>query len=602
MSDVIRLLPDSIANQIAAGEVVQRPASVVKELLDNAIDAGSTRIEVVVKDAGRTLIQVIDNGCGMSERDARMAFERHATSKIKTAEDLFAIRTLGFRGEALPSIAAVAEVVLTTKRPDDELGTQVSISGSIVQDQRPVACAAGTNITVQNLFYNVPARRKFLKSNSTELRHIINEFQRIALAFPHIELSLTHNQTELFHLLPGNLRQRIIGICGKSINTQLIEIRNETSLCSIHGFITKPEASRKIPGDQYFFVNHRYIKHPFFHKAVTRAYEKLIPADAIPVYFIFFNIDPSKIDVNIHPTKTEVKFEDEQPLWHILHSVVKEGLGKFILAPSLDFENSGIVDIPVITKDTAIRIPETEINPSYNPFEPVEEKKQPLFQPSLHKSRLTGWEKLFETGQEKASGEENTFIETNDSPSSETLMNLKGRYILTPVKSGLLIIDQQRAHIRILYEKYMSAITSRQSLAQEWLYPVDIPLQPSEYETIKEHLELFRQAGFDMELKEEYTLVVKGCPAISQQNIREMIDTLLDDLSQEVHPQPEQFHEYFVRSLAKASAIPYGRTLSAKEMQYIIDHLFACGNPNYTPDGKPVMHIIPLEEIETKLK
>jgi DNA mismatch repair protein MutL len=608
MSDVIKLLPDSVANQIAAGEVIQRPASVVKELLDNAIDAGSMRVSVVVKDAGRTLIQVIDNGNGMSDTDARMSFERHATSKIRNASDLFAIRTMGFRGEALASIAAVAEVTLITRKSENELGTEININGSVVESQQTVSCATGTNFSVKNLFYNIPARRKFLKSNSTELRHIITEFQRLALAFPNVELSLMHNQTELYQLPSGNLRQRIVNLFGKSINQHLIEVQNETSLLKISGFICKPEAAKKVSGDQYFFANNRFMRHPYFHKAVTKAYEKLIPTDEVPTYFIFFEVLPDKIDVNIHPTKTEIKFEEEQPVWHILHSVVKESLGKFVLAPNIDFENGGIVDIPVITKDTEIRMPGVTVDPFYNPFETqVRKTSQPAFQPSLHKSHVAGWEKLFEgveKNEKQPAVEIDVRVDKMVSPIAKgsVCLNFKNKYILTPVKSGLLIIDQKRAHERILYETYFHAISGTHTVAQEWLYPVDIQLNPTEYEAVVEQLESINQAGFHMEAKEDNTIVVKGCPASVQGDMKNIVEMLLEDL---LHGQADlktDIREKLALSLAKASAVSYGKSLAETEMQYLIDQLFACSNPNYTHDGKPVLYIIPLEEMETKLK
>ena len=363
MADIIRLLPDSVANQIAAGEVIQRPASIVKELIENAVDAGSTSITVIVKDGGKNLVQVIDNGSGMSETDARMAFERHATSKLASASDLFAIHTMGFRGEALASIASVAEVSLKTRKIGEELGTEINISGSQFKSQLPVQCPTGSNFSIKNLFYNVPARRKFLKATSTELKHVITEIQRIAIAFPSIEMALVHNQTEIYNLPKTNLRQRVGSLFGKNFNTQLVEISSDTSLVRISGFIGKPEAAKKAAAEQFFFVNGRYIRHPYFNKAVSLAYDRLIPFEASPVYFIFFEIDPANIDINIHPTKTEVKFEDEGALWQIIHAAVRESLGRFSLTPSLDFETMGVIDIPVLTRNTEIHIPEINVIP-----------------------------------------------------------------------------------------------------------------------------------------------------------------------------------------------------------------------------------------------
>ncbi len=375
MSGIIHLLTEAVANQIAAGEVIQRPASVVKELVENAVDSGADSITVNIRDAGKTLVQVIDNGCGMSGTDARLCWERHATSKITSANDLFAIRTKGFRGEALASIAAIAEVSLKTKRREDELGTHIRIGASEVRTNEAVACPDGSNFMVRNLFFNVPARRKFLKSNSTELRHIITEFNHVAMAHPGIEFSLIHNNSQIFNLPAGNLRQRIVNIFGKSVNPGLIPVNSETTLVNIGGFIGKPEFARKTYGEQYFFVNNRYIRHPYFHRAVVKAYEQILPPDAIPGYFIYFEIDASRIDINIHPTKTEVKFEDEQAIWQILLAVVRESIGKYNLSPSLDFRTEGVVDIPVLRHDTEIRIPEVGINPHFNPFDADDQER-----------------------------------------------------------------------------------------------------------------------------------------------------------------------------------------------------------------------------------
>lgn len=606
MSDVIALLPDSVANQIAAGEVIQRPGSVVKELLDNAVDASSTRITLVVKDAGRTLIQVIDNGIGMSDRDALMAFERHATSKITSALDLFAIRTLGFRGEALASIAAVAEVTLISRKGENELGTEITMSGSVVKGQRSVSCPVGSNFSVLNLFYNIPARRKFLKSNTTELGHIITEFNRIAIAFPSIEFCLIHNDVEIHQLTSGNLRQRILQLFGKSMNQQLIDINNETSLIKIYGFTGKPELAKKKSTDQYFFVNQRFMRHPYFHRAVLRAYDKLIAPDAFPAYFIFFEIEPDKIDVNIHPTKTEIKFEDEQSLWQIVYSVVKESLGKFVLAPSIDFENSGVIDIPVITNNTQFKVPSVTVNPDYNPFEDHRDfsfEKQ--IQPSFHKSKLSGWDKLFPPSGQKT---QEVFTPEKDVIAQQSsienvaprVIQLKNKYILTAVKSGLMVIDQKRAHERILYEIYFHCMKGSHSVAQEWLYPVDIQLNHEEYLLIIEHLDALNRSGFHIEATYNNTLVVKGQPAEVKQDIKEIIENLLEVLHHSQVNLQRDNHEILSSSLAKASAIPYGKTLTDQEMQYLIDQLFACSNPNYTYEGKAILQILSMDDLDQK--
>ncbi|MCK4751395.1 MAG: DNA mismatch repair endonuclease MutL, partial [Bacteroidales bacterium] len=426
MSDIIHVLSDAVANQIAAGEVIQRPASVVKELMENAVDAGATSIRVLVKDSGKTQIQVVDNGSGMSGSDARICFERHATSKITDAADLFAIQTRGFRGEALASIAAVSEVTLKTRRAEEELGTEVRIRGSELESREPVQTPPGTNFQVRNLFFNIPARRKFLKSDHTELRHIINEFNHIALTQHDIECTLLHNQTEILKLPPANLRQRIIGVFGKAVNSYLIPLESETSLIRIGGFIGKPEHARKTYGEQFFFVNNRYIRHPYFHKAVMNGYEQILAPEHIPSYFIFFETDPAKIDVNIHPSKTEVKFEDERAIWQILLASVREAIGRNNLSPSLDFSKEGVIDIPVLKKDTEVRIPGIETNPGYNPFEG--EKSHSLEKRSIpyEDNRFEGWERLFEP------------VPGSGIPNNKYLQ-IKNKYILSPVKSGLMV-------------------------------------------------------------------------------------------------------------------------------------------------------------------
>ncbi len=504
MADIIRLLPESVANQIAAGEVIQRPASIVKELIENSIDAGSTSITIIVKDGGKNLVQVIDNGNGMSETDARMAFERHATSKLSTANDLFAIQTMGFRGEALASIASVAEVSLKSRRNIDELGTEIIIAGSQLKSQEPAQCAIGCNFSIKNLFYNVPARRKFLKATSTELKHIITEFQRVAIAFPAVEMALLHNQTEIYNLPKSNLRQRVVSLFGKNFNTLLVDIRSETSLVRISGFIGKPEAAKKSAAEQFFFVNGRYIRHPYFNKAVSLAYDRLISNDAIPIYFIFFEIDPASIDINIHPTKTEVKFEDEAAIWQILHAAVRESLGRFSLTPSLDFETIGVVDIPVLTRNTEIHIPEINVNPDYNPFEEEDKQKSfPKFHPSLNKNNSLNWEKLYEGFQKDSPMEMETYNpemppDEEEIQSSSIYFHYKDKYIVMPVKSGLMFIDQKRAHERVLFEQYLKSLQDANSNSQQNLFPHTMHLGVDEYLTLKEISEDLQFLGFDI--------------------------------------------------------------------------------------------------------
>ncbi|MGM0621574.1 MAG: DNA mismatch repair endonuclease MutL, partial [Bacteroidota bacterium] len=466
MSDIIQLLPDAVANQIAAGEVIQRPASVVKELVENALDSGADDIVIHIKDAGKTLIKITDNGCGMSPTDARMAFERHATSKILSANDLFCIRTMGFRGEALASVAAIADVELRTKRMEDEVGTLIHIVGSEVKTQEPVACNNGTTITVKNLFYNVPARRKFLKSNTTELKHIINEIQRVALPNPEIKFSFYHNYSPLYELVKTNFRKRIVDVFGKTINQSLVPVKEETSLVNITGFIGQPKFARKTTGEQFFFVNKRYMRHPYFHRAVMQAYEKVLPPETFPSYFLFLDLDPSGIDINVHPTKTEIKFENESTIWQIIHAAIRESLGKHNVVPSIDFDQSGSIDIPVPEKEKGDRsYPEIKIDPGYNPFEQEKEISPGIRGQSNRDNRnLEHWEDLYsgaetnnreEQSQLSFKGDEQEPRQTEEKYSGKKVLQLKQKYILTPVKSGVMIIDQKRAHERILFEKFM---------------------------------------------------------------------------------------------------------------------------------------------------
>ena len=613
MADIIRLLPDSVANQIAAGEVIQRPASAVKELMENAVDSGSTFIKVLIKDAGKTLIQVIDNGSGMSETDARMCFERHTTSKIHSANDLFAIRTLGFRGEALASIAAIAEVDLKTRRTEDETGTHIVIRGSQVVSQEAVACPAGSNFSLKNLFYNVPARRKFLKADSTEMKHIITEFQRVALTNPKIEFSLLHNDSEILHLPETNLRQRIIHVMGKSINQQLIELNCETTLAKMKGYIGKPEFARKTMSEQFFFVNNRYMRHPYFHRAIMMAYERILPADSFPAYFIHFDVNPETIDINIHPTKTEIKFENERALWQIIFATVKESLGKFNIVPSIDFESGSVIDIPVHKKDSTFSPPSIEVNKDFNPFRENTgissgDKKFQTANPDL----MRNWEKLFreddlriKSQQERLPEQETE--ETKSLPFEESskyhFFQLKSRYILTPVKSGLMIIDQKRAHERILFEKFIQSSNSQVGVAQQQLYPVRIEMSPADYSFIKDILDDLSELGFDIRDFGSNTIVVNGCPAdLKNPNPAEIIELLLEEFHDTAVNPKDSSSERIAKALARSLAVRHGQTLSQQEMQSMVDELFACQSPNFSPDGKPAIAIMTLEEVEKKFR
>jgi DNA mismatch repair protein MutL len=605
MPDIIRLLPDSVANQIAAGEVIQRPASVVKELMENAVDAGATSVTVILKDAGRTIVQVTDSGCGMSVTDARMAFERHSTSKISKAEDLFAIHTMGFRGEALASVAAVSEVILKTRRIEDEVGTLVEISGSEVKNQEPVSCPAGCNFMVKNLFFNVPARRKFLKSNTTELKQSINEFIRIALTHPSVLFTLIHNDTEIYSLTPSNIKQRIIGIFGKGINQNLIPVKAETSITGISGFIGKPEAARKTFGEQFFFVNGRYMRHPYYHKAITEAYEQVLPPESIPSYFIYFDIRPEAIDINIHPTKTEIKFDDERSVFQILMATVREALGKYNLAPTLDFDTTGVIDIPAFKKDREFKVPEIKIDPGFNPFKDNSAGIR-RDHPSFQRETVRNWEKLYEglQGVDK-NGDQSSQrqIESDREAIPVKLLQFKNRYILVPVKSGLLMIDQKRAHEKILFEKYIDSLSNKKGIAQQDLFPATIELSAPDHAVLMEILDDLAQLGFDIRDIGNHNIIVNGYPADAETiEPKSMIESFLEEYKECESDIKVKARERLALSLARASSITWQRTLTETEMRELIDKLFACNNPGQLPDGKIVFAIFAAEEIERKFK
>lgn len=609
MSDIIQLLPDSIANQIAAGEVVQRPASVVKELLENSIDAGGSSIQLIVKDGGKSLIQVIDDGIGMSDTDARLSFERHATSKIHEATDLFKIRTMGFRGEALASIAAVAEVELKTRREGDDVGTFIKIGASEVISQEPVNCIKGANFSIKNLFFNVPARRKFLKSTSVELKHVIIEFQRVALAYPNISFTLTHNGSDLYKLNASGLKQRVVSLFGKSANNNLLDCDAQTTILNLYGYIGKPEGARKSTGEQFFFVNGRYMKNPFLHKAVVNAYNRLLPPDTIPSYFLYIDIDPESIDVNIHPTKTEIKFEDERAVWQIVHAAAKESLGKFGVVPSIDFSAPPDFDIPYFPKSAPATIPEVDVNTNFNPFEEegVKFKKSGENSHPFTKS-FEGWENLFE-GNVPNEESTQTTIQTFESkgfdndkrPLVNRFFQLKGRYILTNMKSGLLLIDQKRAHERILYEQFIQGASSGNVVSQRVLYPQVIDLKPDEYTLLIDHLENLQKLGLEISDLNHNSVSITGVPAsLSLPEPSELIQNILAVISEEVVIPALDMTQKVAVSMAKSSAIGYNRILSNIEMQELFDKLFACKEPNYTPDGKKILILIDLEELHKR--
>jgi DNA mismatch repair protein MutL len=603
MPDIIKLLPDSVANQIAAGEVIQRPASVVKELVENSVDAGAGNIKVIIKDAGKTLIQVIDDGIGMSETDARLAFERHATSKITTANDLFAITTKGFRGEALASIAAVAMVELRTRREEDDAGTLIVINGSRVEAQEICSCPAGSNFSVKSLFFNIPARRKFLKSDNTEIRHIIGEFQKLALAHPSIKFSLYHNDTEIYNLPEGNLRQRVIGVFGKPIGQNLISLDTATTIIKITGFIGKPENARRSSGEQFFFVNNRFMKHPYFHKAVMEAYHNILPPDTIPSYFIFLEVDPARIDINIHPTKTEVKFEDERAIWQIIMASSREALGRFNIAPSIDFENEALIDIPVISsrKGDLPEPPKIEINHGYNPFAGDEFYNPGNIVEKFEKARISNWDKLYppDRGSGKLTGSENIADDIN-----RKIFQIKERYLVAPVRSGLMIIDQKRAHERVLYEKYLEMLTKPVGAeSQTSMFPETLELTPGDYFILGEIKDELVKCGFDIQELGNNVVSLRTFPAsVGDIKPAALLESIIREYREKQTDPSIGITGKVALSLARSSAIPYGKKLSRSEMEDLFDSLFACSSPNYSPAGKPVISIITLEEIDKRLK
>jgi DNA mismatch repair protein MutL len=618
MSDLIRLLPDSVANQIAAGEVIQRPASAVKELLENAVDAGATQIKLLVKDAGKTLIQVIDNGSGMSETDARMCFERHATSKIREANDLFSIRTLGFRGEALASIAAIAQVELKTRKVNEEVGTSIIIEGSKVKSQDPVACAQGTTFIVKNLFYNVPARRYFLKSDNVEFRHILEEFQRVALVHPDIEFSLFNNDKPVFQLTKGNLRQRIVHIFGSQINGKLLPVEAKTELVSVIGYIGKPETARKTRGEQYFFANGRFIRHPYLHHAVEQAFEELIPDSAIPSYFLYIEVDPTTIDINIHPTKTEVNFQHGQLLYASIRTSVKHALGMFSLSPTIDFDTEPTFDF-VAPKGYEPKEPTITLNPDYNPFR----KPQNYLKSNAGMTpNRTGWEKMYEgisnQPTEQKGDEENRdfqLIPTEQNSPAPTLLpesnlyeanklfQVQNRFIVANVKSGLLIVDQQKAYERIIFERISSSAEGQAVARQRVLFPQTLQLSAIDTEVINEILDDLDSLGFEISSMGGGTFVINTVPSKMPSNeIIDFIDGLLEDYKKDRADSTGDQRIKLARIIAGNMAVKSEKTLKVEEMQQLIDELFACQVPDLAPDGSKVLKIIQVHEIDKLIR
>ncbi|WP_407401890.1 DNA mismatch repair endonuclease MutL [Sodaliphilus sp.] len=611
MSDVIKLLPDSVANQIAAGEVIQRPASVIKELVENAIDAHATNIQIILKDAGRTLIQIIDNGCGMSDTDARLAFERHSTSKIRSAEDLFSLRTMGFRGEALASIAAIAQLELRTRRAEDELGTKIVINGSKCESQEPDMCPKGSNFQIKNLFYNVPARRKFLKSNQVELSNIIKEFEKLALVNNNVDFTLLHNGAVMYKLQGGSFLQRITNLLGRSIEGNLIPVNIDTSIVKISGYIGKPSAARKRNYLQYLFVNERYMRHPYFHKAILSSYSQLIPDDEQPNYFLRFDVDPESIDVNIHPTKTEIKFENEMPIWQILSAGVKEALGRFSETPSIEFDVEDAPEIPAYTPNTSVARPEINVDKSYNPFVQGSRSQHAV---------TTNWDELYKNFEKKKSSAlqditDNSSIDIPELPVDDdtnvrnvfdnevhqqsVYIQLKGKYILASITSGLMIIDQHRAHVRVLFDQYMSKMEGTSLSSQTVLFPEVLHLTNSQNVVLNEIMPDLELMGFTLASLGGNDWSINSIPA-GFDTLSHVTDTLIqviDSVENGGESIKTKVHEHIALNVARSAALPYGRTLNQEEMDKLVADLLRLPEPNYTPDGKNVINTITFEQI-----
>lgn len=650
MSDVIRLLPDSVANQIAAGEVIQRPASVIKELVENAVDAGASSVKIILRDGGKNLIQVIDDGCGMSDTDARLAFERHATSKIKQAADLFDLHTMGFRGEALPSIAAVAQIDLRTMRRGDTIGTHLQIAASKFESQEADACPAGTNLSVKNLFFNFPARRKFLKKDSVELTHIVHEFERLALVNPDKEFLLVHNDVTLHQLLPGSLKQRVVDLFGKSLDRQLIPVSTETSLVKITGFVSHPENARKRNPLQYFFANGRNMRHPYFHKAVLSCYEELIPSDHQPNYFLKFEVDASTIDVNIHPTKSEIKFENEAPIWQILVAAIKESLGKFNAVPAIDFDSTDSIDIPVFNPSASAGFTTIPDDNDYNPFAPQSnrntapsktEPKHSGLKASRFNSRsdsFSDWEKLYEGFQNadipdidlnipsdlastSATGYESVLLnKTHDDlfiPSSITaqpllpesepteapgLLQLRNKYLIVPSRNGLMIIDRHRAHVKVLYEKYAASTANAVMESQQSLFPETLTLSASQSITLDSMLDDVKKLGFDLSFLGDNVWSINALPAVAAKlNPGDTLMKMIDDVAQGTATPGSTLHHRVLLSMAHAAAVQPGQILSEAEAESLLSDFFSLPDPAYTPDGLPTFFTLDSAEIAKRL-
>lgn len=609
--DIIRLLPDSVANQIAAGEVIQRPASVIKELVENAIDAGAGNIDIYVLDAGRTLIQVIDDGKGMSETDARLAFERHATSKITKAEDLFTLRTMGFRGEALPSIAAVSQLVLQTRTHDSELGTKLEIEGGRVLSQEPCVCPLGSNFEVRNLFFNIPARRKFLKSNHTELSNILQEIERIALVNHSVSFSYTIDGTATLRLVSSNLRRRIVDIFGKKTGDDLIAVDVDTTLVRIEGFVGRPDSSRKKGAHQFFYVNGRYMRHPYFAKAVASAFEGLVPEGEQVPYFLYLDIDPANIDVNISPTKTEVKFENEPAIWQIIHAGIREALGRFNAVPTIDFDNAHEVDIPVMNEELkSVQPPQVKVDSNYNPFLAQEASLESMTRGSFTEKSSAQklsreWGMLYEHLSSKSQGDvtQQPMLFDQELESVDEVANVqfqyRGQYIVSATNSGLMIIDQRRAHIRVLYDKYMDQMQQQQAITQGLLFPELVSFPASDSQLFEQLLNDIRSIGFDIESLGGGSYSVNGMPAgFEGLSPQKLLQELIVTVTEGGEANLNTYRHNIALSFAKSSAIVEGLVLNRAEIETLMSDLFKSSNPNVTPDGRNITIILKHESIE----
>ena len=614
--DIVRLLPDTVANQIAAGEVVQRPSSVIKELLENSIDAHATEVQIVLREAGRELVQVIDNGIGMSPVDARMAFERHATSKISSAADLFELRTMGFRGEALASIAAVAEVELRTRRPEDETGICIRINGGNFQGQEIISCPVGANFQIRNLFYNVPARRKFLKSNQTELSNIISEVQRVALANPQVGFTLIHNDVLQLQLTPGGKKQRITQLFSKTIGKSLLPVGIDNELLSIEGFVCQPDTARKKGALQYFFVNDRFMKHPYFHKAIMESYQDLIPEGTQPNYFIYLNVNPGSIDVNIHPTKTEIKFENEPARWHILMATVREALGKYNEIPAIDFDTADMPDIPVASVDTmptylkssAPAEPKPSFDTSYNPFRSMSSRNNSPFDTFEFMKSTYAEEVLpskmssvIDTTPVHTQQEEEMFTAAdNAARPSVRYTQIAGRYIASSDRSGLQLIDQHRAHICILFSRYMSQLEKHQGMSQQELFPEIIEIAPADVPVLESISDELSALGFELDNLGGGSFAVNGRPATmaGSNNLVQLINQMIDVARDQVHKVGDQLNRQLALKMAQIQSINYGKNLTEEEINQLVENLQELPDYHHTPDGKKVVATVSVKDLD----